>query len=99
MLKLIEQLLKEGRGFNLQSHGTSNGADFYNFALYPAPGTKGSSHYIHGHDLDEIVSKVRDVMSESPVLTVETLRKAKESIPAFAPIPTMPMMPLPPMGH
>ncbi len=88
IIKVIEKLLKEGRGFDFQSHGERCGEVFYNFALYPINGTKGSTHYIHGFDTDVIAKEVKELMSDGPLKTVPPMPKMK---------PLTPVMPLPRM--
>lgn len=64
MLKMLEKLLKQGRGFNLQSHGINPaGDDFYNFALYPTS-SKGSTYYYHSASLKDIVASLKEFMAE-----------------------------------
>ena len=73
MLKMIEKLLKQGRGYNMQSHGINPaGDDFYNFALYPL-NNKGSTFYVNSHTLEEIVEKLSEYMVEGNIIEVKTL--------------------------
>lgn len=85
MLKLQEELLKQGRGFDFQSHGINAAGDnFYNFALYAAPGTKGSTYYIHGFDLDVITDTIKVLLMDEKDNSVKPLAPAM-------PIPAMPL--------
>lgn len=67
LFKILEKLLKEGRGFDFQSHTRMNGMDYYNFALYWAPGTasgKRKTIYYHSHTLKDMAAKMKDFANE-----------------------------------
>ena len=62
LLMMMAKLMKQGRGFNFQSHGIMNGHDFFNFALYPLDKNKGHYYYFHHEDPLVIVEKLKEHM-------------------------------------
>ena len=63
ILEIQRKLLKQGRGFDFQSHGVGvTGNNFYNFALYPINKSKGKTKYYHSKCLDDLVEKVEKYM-------------------------------------
>lgn len=82
ILKIVEELLEEGRGFDLQSHGEKNGDNFYNFALYSPPNTPVSKQkiiYKHSYTMKELADMMERILGN-------------DEQPKYAPIPA----PLPP---
>ena len=76
MLKMIEKLFKQGRGFNLQSHGTNPAGDeFYNFALYPLNKKKGSYYYYHNSSLDVMVDALEEFMVDGKIADKEMIEE------------------------